>query len=153
MSPRIANKLSLLVLAASLLTACVQTQERINEGAAGGIRITDERAPNARLNLDTVAILDKSLQNDRSGKLAIESSGGRRTATNTLEVYATIRNRTDFALQIEGRVQFFDAQGVPVEGPTAWTRVFLDPNGITAYKELSTRIDVVHYYVELREAR
>ncbi|MES2886119.1 MAG: hypothetical protein V4709_15035 [Pseudomonadota bacterium] len=153
MSLRILKKRSLIVLAASLLTACVQTQERINEGAAGGIRITDERAPNARLNLDTVAILDKSLQNDRSGKLAIEASGARRTATNTLEVYATIRNRTDFPLVIEGRVQFFDSQKVPVEGPSAWQKVFLDPNGITAYKGLSTQIDVAHYYVELREAR
>lgn len=141
------------IAAALLLGACAQTPGRINEGAAGGIRITDERAPNARLNLDTVAILDKSLQNDRSGKLAVEASGGRRTGTNTLEVYATLRNRTDFVLQVEGRAQFFDAQGVPVEGPTAWTRVFLDPNGITAYKELSTRIDVAHYYIELREAR
>lgn len=143
----------LMLGAAALLSACAPTQQRINEGAAPGIRITDERAPNARLNLDTVAILDKSLQNDRSGKLAIEASGGRRTATNTLEVFATIRNRTDFPLQIEGRVQFFDDVGAPLEGPSAWTRVFLDPNGISAYKERSTRVDVAHYYIELREGR
>ena len=64
-----------------------------------------------------------------------------------------IRNRTDFVQQIEARTQYFDTVGVPVEEPTAWTRLTLDPNSIRAYKELSTHTsDVAHYYVEIREA-
>jgi hypothetical protein len=135
------------------MAGCIERTE-VHEGPSPGVRVNDDRAPNARLNLDTVAILDKSLQDEEGGKLAVESTGGRRTATGTLEVYAVLRNRTDHRLQIEGRAQFFDDVGVPVEGPTQWRRMFLDPNSINAFKELSTRTtDVAHFYVEIREAR
>src|SRR5690606_34052758 len=108
------NRLSLtLALAASLvLTGCSGIDK--NEGPRPGVRISDDRAPNQRLNLDTVVILDKSLQDRKSGKLAIENSGARRTAAGTVEAYAVIRNRTDFPLQIEGRTQFFDSLGLPL---------------------------------------
>lgn len=126
----------------------------VNEGARPGIRVDDDRAPDARLNLDTVVILDKSLQDRKAGKIAIESSGARRTATGTLEVYAVIRNRTDHPLQIEARTQFFDDLKVPAEGPTSWQRVYLDPQSVGAYRELSGRVDgIAHYYVEIREGR
>lgn len=151
------SRLPLIIAAlggALLLSACPSNgQKPIDEGPQPGVRVDDARAPNAGLRLDTVAILDKSLQNATGGKLAVESTGARRSPTNTVEAYAVIRNRTDFPLQIEGRVQFFDAVGVPIEGPTMWQRVMLDPQGISAYKELSTRTDVGHYYIEIREGR
>jgi hypothetical protein len=125
-----------------------------DEGARLGTRIDDARAPEARINLDTVVILDKSLQDRRSGKIAVESSGARRTETGTLQVHAVIRNRTDHPQQIELRATFFDELSVPVEGPTAWQRVYLDPQAVAGYKELSARIDgIAHYYIEVREAR
>jgi hypothetical protein len=142
----------LLIGTALALSACKTVD--VNEGARPGARVNDDRAPDARLNLDTVVILDKSLQDRKAGKLAIESSGARRSATGTLEVYAVIRNRTDYPLQIEARTQFFDRDKVPVEGPTAWQRVHLDPQAVSAYRELSTRVqDIAHYYVEIREGR
>ena len=65
-----------------------------------------------------------------------------------------IRNRTDFPLQIEGRVQFFDESKAPVEGPTAWQRVFLPPQSVATYKESSTNVyDIGYYYIEIREGR
>lgn len=141
-------------LSAAALVLCACAGAQVNEGAAPGIRVNDDRAPDARLNLDTVVILDKSLQDRNSGKLAIESSGARRSPSGTLEVFAVIRNRTDHPQQIEARVQFFDDLKVPVEGPTQWHRVYLDPQAISAYREFSTRVhDVYHYYIEIREAR
>lgn len=144
---------TLLMLVATLgLTAC-QTVAQVDEGPALGVRVNSPYAPNARLNLDTVVILDKALQDGRAGKLAVETSGGRRTPTGTLEIFAVIRNRTDYPQQIELRSQFFDQLGVPIEGPTAWSRLMLEPNGIQAYKEFSVGTsNVAHYYIEVREA-
>ena len=64
-----------------------------------------------------------------------------------------MRNRTNFDLQIEGRTTFFDSRKVPIEKPTAWRRVFLPANSIGSYTELSTGVEVAHYYIEVREAR
>jgi len=110
--------------------------------------------------MNTVNILDKSLQHwagepeEKGGKIAVESTNARRNPTGTLEVWAVIRNRTDGQLQIEGRTQFFDRQQAPVEGPTAWQRVILPPNGVATYKEFSTMVDEpAYYYIEIREGR
>lgn len=135
------------------LYGCAQ-ENYLKEGPAPGISIHSANAPYATLRMNSVAILDRSLQSERGGKLAIESTTSRRTPTDTLEAIAVIRNRTNYQQVIEGRVQFFDAAGVPLEGPTAWKRIFLDPNGISAYREFSTRTaDVANYYIEIREAR
>lgn len=143
---------TLLLGGAVALPGC--TTVGVNEGARPGIRVDDDRAPDARLNLDTVVILDKSLQDRTAGKIAIEASGARRSPTGTLEVYATIRNRTDHPLQVEARTQFFDDVQVSVEGPTQWQRVYLDPQSVNAYRELSTRVQgIAHYYIEIREGR
>ncbi|MDH4582470.1 hypothetical protein E8F20_11385 [Pseudomonas sp. BN415] len=147
------SKLTCLLVGATLVLGGCSAVDR-NEGARPGVRVADERAPNAGINLDTVVILDKALQDRRSSKLAIENSGARRTATGTLEVFAVIRNRTDHPLQIEARTQFFDDLPVPVEGPTQWQRVYLDPQSVGAYREFSTRAQgIAHYYIEVREGR
>lgn len=140
------------------LPAC--TTWRVNEGPAPGVRVRDERVPNAGIRMDTVAILDPSLahwrgpEKDRYSAIAIERNGARRSPSGTVQVYATIRNRSTTPLAVEARCQFFDAEEVPVEAPSAWTRIFLTPNGVEHYKEFSTQTqDVAHYYVEIREAR
>lgn len=147
------KKILSFTLFACALTGCMQNNY-LKEGPAPGVNVNSPNAPYARLNLNTAVILDRSLQNENSGKLAIESTNSRRTATDTLEAFAVIRNRTNYPQVIEGRVQFFDAAGVPIEGPSAWKRVFLDPNAISAYREFSVRTaDVAAYYIEIREAR
>lgn len=144
--------LTLLIAAALTAGGCSGIDK--NEGPRPAVRIQDERAPNQRLNLDTVVILDKSLQDRKSGKLAVENSGARRTASGTVEAYAVIRNRTDYPLQIEGRTQFFDAMGIPLGAPSQWQRLYLDPQSINGYRELSTgTAEVAHYYIEIREGR
>ena len=140
------------------VTGC--EQPLIPEGAAPGVQVRDPHAPYATVRLNTVNIIDKSLANwhgkedEKYSKIAVEQTNSRRTATGTLEVWATLRNRTDYPLQIEGRSQFFDSDQAPVEGPTAWQRVFLPANSVATYKEFSTKVeDVAYYYIEIREGR
>ena len=147
----------------------------VREGAAPGVRVQDSSAPQAGIRYNTVVIVDKSLQNwdgkvfdppwleaissgpkeeNKRSKIAVESTNSRRTATGTLEVWAILRNRTDFPLQIEGRTQFFDAAKAPAEGPTAWKRVSLPPQSVATYKEYSTNVEgISYYYIEVREGR
>jgi hypothetical protein len=145
------------LLLAGLLGATLigcQTTKMSYEGPQPGEHVRNERAPYARVNLDTVVIIDKALQTQQSGKLAIERSGARRAPTGTLEVFAVIRNRTDFPQQIELRTQFFDSNGAPVEGPTAWKRLTLDSQSVNSYTEYSVGTSsIAHYYVEVREGR
>jgi hypothetical protein len=145
--------------------SCVE----VTEGPAPAVKVSDSKAPYTTIRYDNVVFIDRSLQKwpvekgrifswpvdqeGKKGKIAVESQGSRRTQTNTLEVWATLRNRTNYPLQLEGRVQFFDSSKVPIEGPTAWQRIFLPPNSIEAYKEKSTRVDIAHYYIEIREGR
>lgn len=141
---------------------------KVTEGPAPGVRVESPEAPYAGIRMNSVAILDKSLQKwyvyensitgtkeyGKVGKIAVESTGSRRTPTGTLEVWAVLRNRTDHDLQVEGRVQFFDSNRSPVEGPTAWQRIMLPPNSVTTYKEFSTKVrNISYYYIEIREGR
>ena len=58
-------------------------------------------------------------------------------------MWAVLRNRTDYPLQIEGRSQFFDADQVPIEEPSAWKRVHLPPNAVGTYRESSTKVEAI----------
>lgn len=139
---------------AALASGC-QTGQIIEEGAAPGLRVDDPAAPYARPQMNTVVILDQELQAiNGPGKIAVESTGARRTPTGTLEVWALIRNRTDHPLQLEGRTNFFDSQQAPIDQPTAWKRFYLPPLAVATYKGQSTLIHGIQYYmVELREGR
>lgn len=146
------------LLSAVLIYGC-STYE-VKEGTAPGVRIRDSQTPHAEIKWNSVAIIDKSLSNwqgkekDKKGKIAVEDTNARRSPTGTVEVWAVLRNRTDYPLQIEGRTSFFDKNKAPVEGPTAWQRVYLPPNSVATYKELSTNImDIGYYYIEIREGK
>ena len=144
-----------LTIATVMLTALLVTScgKNYSEGPQQSIRVDDDNAPNARLNLDSVVILDKSLQDARSSRIAVERHGARTSPTGTLEAFAVVRNRTDHAQQLEFRATFFDSDGVPIEGPSGWRRIFFDSNMIQGYNEFSTKPNSQHYYIEIREAR
>ncbi len=159
------------ILLLSALVGCATVTSK--EGPAPGVRVRDERLPSAQVRFNSVVILDKSLQSwdgtlfdpqwvsyfwpqDRSkrSKIAVEDTNSRRTDSGTLEVWAMLRNRTDHPLQIEARTQYFDEDRVVVDGPTAWHRIYLQPQSVETYKERSTAINgVEYYYIELREGR
>lgn len=133
----------------ALLAGC-----QAQEGAYMGVRVDDARQPNARIQYDQVVILDKVLQNGKTGKIAIEGQGASRTGTGTLKVTVAVRNRTDFPQTLDVRTSFFDSGFGPTEKPSGWTRLHLDPNGTGHYQESSMgAANVAHYYVEVREAR
>ena len=146
---------------AILLLACGCEQASVKEGASPGVRVRDARAPQAEVQYNTAVFLDKSLQRwygvgdaDKYAKITVESTDSRRTPTGTLDAWAVLRNRTDHRLQVEGRVQFFDKNKVPCEAPSAWQRLYLNPQSIETYHGLSTQVDnVTYYYIELREGR
>jgi hypothetical protein len=142
----------------------------VREGAAPGVRV-----PEVGIRYNSVGIIDKSLQDwdgpvfdptwssmfaggrkerDKKSKIAVESTDSKRSGTGTLEVWAVLRNRTDHALQIEGRTTFFDAGKAPAEKPTAWQRVMLPPQAVATYRDFSTKVEEVnYYYIEIREGR
>lgn len=130
------------------------------------VTMPEGMAPIVRMN--SVAVLDDSLQrwyvyqdtltgvreHGKVGKIAVEATNTRRTATGTLEAWAMLRNRTDHDLQIQGRVHFFDTQKAPLEGPTAWKRIYLPANAVATYKESSVTVhNIGYYYIEVREGR
>lgn len=86
-------------------------------------------------------------------KVTTERFGAKKSETGTLKVIATLKNRTDYDLQIEGRVLFFDQDYFPSEDATAWQRIYLPGNGIGTYRNSSLSFDAAHYIIELREAR
>lgn len=86
-------------------------------------------------------------------KVTIESSGIKNTATGTIEVWAMLRNRTDYDLQIEGMASFYDSGKTPLDDRSSWKRIMIPANGTALYKESSLTPDAVHFLVELREGR
>lgn len=157
---------TVLLLCTVIFAGCATTI--IGEGPAPGMRVESPNPYSAGIRMNSVSILDKDLQKwyvfentitgsverGKKGKIAVESTGSRRTPTGTVEAWAVLRNRTDFDLQVQGRVQFFDKTKAPVEGPTAWQRVFLPANSVSHFKELSINVmDVAYYYIEIREGR
>ncbi len=116
-------------------------------------------------SMNVVRILDESLmrvayRREITGdvqhsvrKIAIERMGVRPTATSTKEVWAMIRNETDYDLQLECRVSWFDQYQAPLEAPSGWQRIYLNANSIGTYTEMSIRTDVVYFIIDIREAR
>jgi hypothetical protein len=137
-------------------TGCYQ--QPFTEGAAPGEKIQSTAAPNATIHLNQVVFLDRDLQGNedshRASKVAVEQQGIAQTAGGTYNVYAIFRNRTEFPLQLECRVQFFGKSQEPVEGPSSWQRVFLPPLGVANYSESSMGVDNrTYYYIEVREGQ
>jgi len=84
-------------------------------------------------------------------RLSVENHGQRQTETGTTEVFAVLRNHTDFDYQIEARTQFFDQDGVPTDARPTWQRSTVPANSVSAYRELSTGTQPLQYRIEIRE--
>lgn len=157
---RLERRHLLLSAAAAIVIAAAGCQSTSHEGAMVAQRIDSPHAPNAKIHLNQVVILDRDLQNipgettRKAGKITVERHGASRGPTGALDVYATFRNRTDYPLQLECRTQFFGTQEEPVEGASAWQRVMLPPLGVESFKGSSKAAgNVAFYYVEVREGR
>lgn len=150
-----------LVSLITLLTILSFSGCATHEGPTYGEQVLDENN-NQIFRLDTVAILDKSLQkweyhdfsNEHStkSKIAVENLGIKSLETGNVEVFTTIRNRTDHALQLMIRSQFYDDNQITTEEPTAWKRVYLPQNSVMTYKEKSITMNTIsHFLIEVKE--
>lgn len=102
------------------------------------------------VKFNTVALLDNGLDL----KVKAQTTNAKRTPTGTVEAWAVLKNLTGEQVMVEGRVWFFDQEEQPVEGPTAWKRLFIPPNSMATYRENSTKVmEVGYYYIEVREGR
>ena len=156
-----ARRSTTVALCAACLAMAGCTTIHVPEGASPGVRVRHPVAPQAKIRYNTVVILDKSLQDWhrpsdprlRVAKIAVEKTDSNRTRTGTLEAWATLRNRTDHALQIEGRTTFFDKSEDMLE-QSSWQRVYLPPQGVVRYSGMSTHDKTIaYYYIEIREGR
>ena len=110
-----------------------------------GVRI----GPSAQEQVETGTSADVTTY-----KITVEQYDSAVTATGTREVWAVLRNHTNFPLQVQGRTQFFDNNKTPSEAATAWQRVQLPPKSIGTYKEVSKQTEsAAYYHVEIREQR
>ena len=138
-------------------------------------RVLKDAGSITRLTMNTVHFVDAShdsendwvtyCRGDRLGPPpsgAVEGEGTadiqvvkhdtRKTLTDTLEVWATLRNKTEEKLHIEARAQFFDRDRIPSEPPTAWERLILSPKGIHTFRSFSLGDDAMWYQIEIRHA-
>ncbi len=143
----ILRKATLLVAAAMLLgTGCLS----VREGTHRAKSVPSGEHHRTGIYWNNFVLTDDAIAH----KIAIEDQGSRRTATGTLEVWAQVRNRTNYPLQIEGRIQFYDREQVPIEGPSAWKRLMLPANTIATWTETSVKAsEVAYYFGEIREGR
>lgn len=142
--------ISVLLAAAIMIVAvpgCKRDRDtavvRIGEGTGVGTRV-DDPATEARLNRVGFLIPDFNR------KVAVQSTGAKRTPTNTLEVWAVFRNRTQFNQSFQVRTQFFGPDREPNEGPHEWQNMFLPPNGIETYRTYSRGTTPEYYYIEVQ---
>ena len=107
-----------------------------------------ERNVNYAMPLNTVVFVDPSL----SRNIVAEQTGTRRSATNTLVAWATLRNRTDEQVKLSVRTRFLDAGKAPLDD-SGWSPVFFDRRGIQTYEIPSMRANAAYYYIEISQAR
>ena len=133
-----------------------------HEGPTYGEKLINNNQDVLSYKLNTVAILDKEIQkwnylDDKSkhitnSKISIENLGIKSLSTNNVEAFTTIRNRTDYPLQLKIRTQFYDDNKIATEDPSSWKRIFLPQNSSMTYKEKSITInEVSNFLIEIKE--
>jgi hypothetical protein len=144
---------------AAVLSACVQEPAPIcNMGAiasqrqlaAAPSRVPGGESPLLEMPLNSVNVTDYAIIN----KVYVRTVNARRTPTGTVQVYTQIVNCTDFPLNAEARVQFYDAGQAPSEPVSAWKRFALPARTSNTYSENSIGTQSAAFYmVELRETK
>jgi uncharacterized protein YcfL len=131
--------LVLVVGAAVALTGCSKYREGPHPAVSVPEVALEER--------ETVVILNDILRK----KIAIEAQGNRWTDTRRLQVFANIRNRTDFVQNIDVQTVFKDEAGFSLRDETAWQRIILEPNETTNYTSTSLDDRARKYTIRIRE--
>lgn len=136
--------LTICLLAGTLAVAGCTTYD-VREGIRPAVEVV---APGTQARLDNVGFLTRDLER----RVAVQKSGADRTLTNTLEVWCTLRNRTNFEQKLLMRTQYFTDDRVAIEDPDEWQPVYLAANAIETYRTYSIGKLADHYYIEVMEA-
>lgn len=133
------TRLAVLMLVVATAGGC--RSNAVNEGAFAGTRHT-----RYEIQMNNVGVLSEWL----AQRIAVEESNSARSATNTLEVWAQLRNRIQGSYQITARTHFYGPDRRPLE-TTGWTTIHLQPLGVATYTTSSLNDNALYYYIELRE--
>jgi hypothetical protein len=157
-----ASTLSGFVLAIGLLPISAQAQSM-----PGTRTLTPNQEPaifTGSPKMNTINIIDKRIQRTHRvmvrgtqieqhtfGKIGVEGAGQKTTQTGLREVWAQLRNLTDYTQVILVRTTWYDAQEAPVDGPSAWDRIHFPQNGGEIYRTQSVHPDAEYFYIEVQE--
>lgn len=131
-----------LALATVALGACLGPRK---DAMVAGLSQRHERYD---VPMNTAVVLDQVL----TRTLLVERTGSRRSESNTLVAWASLRNRTDETIKVSARARFFGADRQPLE-ESAWSLVYIDRRGLGTFEVPSTRPDAAYYYVEIMAGR
>ena len=84
-------------------------------------------------------------------KFSFEIPAQRRVANDRLEVIVQIRNRTNHRQVVDASTIFRDADNVPINDETAWTRLIFDPNQTLTYRATSITSKAALFTVRIRQ--
>jgi uncharacterized protein YcfL len=142
------RKIAMLALSAATLAlaSCATPPE-------GGVIIDQQN--NVRPQLNTVRVIDSTLARyTASAKvqsvLDVEGKFVSRTATGFPKVTIQLRNKINQAIPLEVRASWYDDQGVPTDSSPAWTRLFVQPQAMVTFENVSIKTQSAQYYVEVR---
>ena len=119
----------------------------------GGVIIDQQN--NVRPQLNTVRVIDSTLSRYTASArvqsaLDVEGKFVTRTATGFPKVTVQLRNKVNQAIPLEVRASWYDEQGAPTDSSPAWTRLFVQPNSMVTFENVSVRTQSAQYYVEVR---
>lgn len=100
----------------------------------------------------TDAIFNIRFRNDYI-KLSVADKGTRYSDGGYLELWALLRNHTDFSYQVEARTLFFDSDKAPLDNFSSWKRLTLSGNSLSKYSEYASSRDAVYYLIEIRQLK
>ena len=88
-----------------------------------------------------------------ASNISVGNSGGRRSPTGTLEVFAILKNKSGRPVSFEARARFFEENGMPLDEDSAFERVSISPRGTGTFRALSMTPAARHYVIEVRAAQ
>lgn len=110
----------------SLFIGACSSPSQIQGGTA---RPTYIPHPNYEVLNNNVRYLDREL----ARRVGVQATDASLNPTGTVQAWATFQNYTDYHQCLEARTVFLTGQREIVDGPTAWYKVQLPPNGIERY--------------------
>jgi len=124
-----------------VLVGCASRREGPHQAVAVPAAALEER--------ETAVVLDDIL----SKKISVEAQSARWTEDRRLQVFANIRNRTDFVKNVDVQTILKEESGFSLGDETAWKREILGPNETKTYTATSLNDRARKYTIRIREGQ